>query len=628
ELQYDAAGKRLFDVKIEDSLIQQNFDIFAEYGKNYAVIKAANIEVTDQQLDVFFIKKTGEPCVAGIEIHQIPLLQVESTALNFASILTKRNFTVKNSGTLALNWSAKNSNNDLWLKEISPSIGALAPLDSELVTVTIDRSNLTDSLCQGIIAVETDGGNQNLSLGFETKNKPLRINCGGAEYLDQSKNSWLDDMLFDAGKLINYQGSIANTADDELYQTARSGMGIYEFPVQQNGLYKVTLHFAEFQHQAAAMRIFDVKIENQLVLENFDIFAQVGAFSAYVKSAMIEVTDNQLDIAFVSKTGEPCVSAIEVFLSPVMAIEPVAIKFGSLLTRRTFSIINAGTVDLNWAAKNKNNEPWLKEISPTNGALAPSTTQLVSVTIDRAELTESLYQGSIAIETDGGDQNITLALETKNKPLRINCGGAEFVDTSNNLWFDDILSIGGTMNSCQDSIANTVDDRLYQTARSGMTKYEFPVQKNGIYGIALHFAEFQHQTAGARVFDVQIEDSLVLQDFDIYNECGNFSAVVKSANIEVNDNQLDISFLSKVGEPCISAIEIFQSPVMAIEPVAINFGSFLTRRTFSVINAGTVDLNWAAKNKNNEPWLKQISPTNGILAPSDTQLVSVVINRV
>ncbi len=627
ELQHDDSGKRLFDVKIEDSSILQDFDIFAEHGKNYAVIKSANIEVTDQQLDVAFIKKTGEPCIAGIEIHQIPYLNVDTTDLSFASILTQRNFMIKNAGTLELNWSAKNQNNDSWLVAISPSSGVLAPAASQLVNIVIDRTSVADSMDQGTVAVETDGGNQNVSLTFETKNKPLRMNCGGDAYRDQNNNPWLDDMLFDGGKLVSCQDAIANTDDDRLYQTIRSGMSTYEFPVQQNGLYKVTMHFAEIQHQANGVRIFDVKLEDHLALENFDIFGEAGSFSALIKSAMIEVTDHQLDIAFVSKTSEPCLSALEIYLSPVMALEPAAIKFGSLLTRRTFSIINAGVVDLSWKALDKDNEPWLKQISPAAGVLPPSAKQLVSVTIDRAALTDSLYEGTIAIETDGGDQAVTLTLATKNQPLRVNCGGAEYWDANHNLWFDDILSSGGNRISCQDSIANTSNDQLYQTARSGMTQYEFPIQKNGIYGFNLHFAEFQHQATGARVFDVLIENNLVLKDFDIFAEAGSLSAIIKSGKIEVNDNQMDIAFVAKAGEPMIAAIEIYQSPLLAVSPTRLKFGSMLTKRIFEIINTGSIDMNWSAKSQNNQTWLKQIAPIGGVLAPSDTQLVTVTIDR-
>jgi len=559
EIQHEAAGERIFDVHIEDSLVLKDFDIFAECGGFVAAIRSANIDIEDNQLDISFLAKTGEPCIAAIKVNEIPLLHTQSTSLNYGSILNKRTFSFTNVGILELIWSAKDQNNESWLVEISPTDGVLAPFDTQLVTVSIDRSELSDSAYQGNITVETDGGNQGISLMVETKNKPLRINCGGSEYAGENEYLWFEDMLFIDGYLKSCQDSIANTVDDLLYQTVRAGMTKYEFPVQNNGLYKITLHFAEFDYHAIGNRIFDVQVEDSLVLTDFDIFAESGSNFAVIKSANIEITDNQVDISFIPQTGEPCIAAIEIFQCPVMAIEPISLNFGSILTRRMFTILNTGNVELNWSAKNLNNDPWLKEISPASGILTPADTQLVHITIDRSELADSaVFNGTIVVETDGGNQDISLVVETTREPLRINCGGSDYVDNNANLWFDDGFFKGGEMYSYEDSVANTIDDRLYQTVRSGMTEYEFPVQNNGLYAITLHFAEFEYNAAEQRIFDVLIEDSLVLEDFDIFAIHGNFSAARQNIDVKVKDKQLDIIFAAKAGEPCISAIEFNQ----------------------------------------------------------------------
>lgn len=627
EFQHSAIGERIFDVQIEDSLVLTNFDIYAESGSYSALIKNFQINVTDHLLSINFVPRTGNPCIAAIQISQIPFLEIETTDLNFLSILTKRDFTIKNCGTAQLNWSAQNMTNDPWLIAISPSTGTLAPHDSQLVDITIDRTGLTDSLYTGNIQIETNGGDQTLSVVFETKNKPLRINCGGLEYYDNQDNQWLADMQFSGGHRYSFQDSVANTFDDQLYQTIHAGMTKYEFPVQQNGLYEISLHFVEFQHNTTGQRRFDVQIEDSLVLDNFDIFNESGKFFAVLHTVDIEVDDNQLDISFIPDVGEPCISAIEIFLRPMLAIQPFSLKYGSLLTKQIFSLYNTGPVELNWSIANQNIYPWLVEISPKNGILAPTDTQSVIVAIDRAGMVDSSYQGNIVVESDAGNQNVLLTFETKNDPLRINCGGTEYLDTHANLWFNDLLFIGGNSYSCLDSIANTPDDLLYQTARNGVSRYELPLQNNGLFEIVLHFAELQYNAADKRIFDVKIENSLILNDFDIYHECGSFSAIVKSTPIQVNDNQLDIVFLSKVGEPCISAIEIIQKPIMTVEPADLNFGSMLTRQIFSVINQGIIDLNWSAEDQNNEPWLKDIIPNGGILAPLDTQLVTIIIDR-
>ncbi len=627
ELQHNEAGKRVFDVKIENILVLQDFDIFAQHGKNYAIIKTVKIEVNDGQLDISFVKKTGEPCIAGIELHQIPFLQIGTTELNFASILTKRTFVVRNLGSLDMIWAAKNDAGYPWLVSVSPSSGTLAPQASRSITVTIDRANLADSLYQGDLALETNAGNQSVSMRFDTKNKPLRINCGGTEYLDRNHNPWFDDLAYVGGKAVSCQDSIANTDEDLLYQNTRTGVSKYQLAVQKNGLYQVDLHFVEIQHQSSGKRVFDVMIEDQPVLENFDIFAEVGRFAACVKSVQIEVKDQQIDISFNAKAGESAIAAIELFLRPIMAVQPATLKFGSLLTRRHFEVVNAGPVALNWRAINVGNDSWIKSIAPASGRLAPADTQIVTAIIDRTSLTDSLYFGQIRIESESGVQDIVCEAKTGHQPLRINCAGREYLDKYNQLWLDDSFATDAEMLSCRDSIANSLDDALYQTAWVGLTKYELPVQYNGLYGFELHFAEIEHQAAGNRVFDIQIEDSLMFKDLDIVAEAGSFTALIKSGKITVTDNQLDIRFIAKAGAPLISAIEIYQRPLLAVAPTSLKFGSMLTQRRFSFMNMGSIAMNWTIANPSNLPWVKQIVPTSGVLAPSDTQIVVVTIDR-
>ncbi len=71
ELDHNAAGKRVFDIKIQDQLVAENFDIFLEAGgKNRALVREfAGIEATDT-LTVEFIPRTARPTP-----DQLPILQ-------------------------------------------------------------------------------------------------------------------------------------------------------------------------------------------------------------------------------------------------------------------------------------------------------------------------------------------------------------------------------------------------------------------------------------------------------------------------------------------------------------------------------------------------------------------------
>ena len=77
----------------------------------------------------------------------------------------------------------------------------------------------------------------------------------------------------------------------------------------QPASYEVRLHFAEPDHTAPGKRLFDVLIEEQKVLEDFDIFAAAGGRNRSLVRAFagIEIEDGKLTLEFVaprSRAGE------------------------------------------------------------------------------------------------------------------------------------------------------------------------------------------------------------------------------------------------------------------------------------------------------------------------------------
>jgi beta-glucanase (GH16 family) len=91
-----------------------------------------------------------------------------------------------------------------------------------------------------------------------------------------------------ASKFVDLSG-VTDPAPEEVYLTQRVGTGVGSFGYFIPGLipgatYKVRLHFAEGFFQTAGSRTFNVAIDGQTVLNNFDIFAAAGA----VNKAVIE----------------------------------------------------------------------------------------------------------------------------------------------------------------------------------------------------------------------------------------------------------------------------------------------------------------------------------------------------
>jgi hypothetical protein len=61
-------GARVFDVDIEGVRTFENVDAFAEVGARTALIKTANVTVTDGRLDIDFLHQVENPLVNAIEI--------------------------------------------------------------------------------------------------------------------------------------------------------------------------------------------------------------------------------------------------------------------------------------------------------------------------------------------------------------------------------------------------------------------------------------------------------------------------------------------------------------------------------------------------------------------------------
>ncbi len=88
-------------------------------------------------------------------------------------------------------------------------------------------------------------------------------------------------------------------------------------------------------------------------------------------------------------------------------------------------------------------------------------------------------------------------------------------------------------------------------------KYNFPVN-NGDFEIRLFFAENIGSITSrsrARLFDVQLEEQLMIENLDIYDEAGN-DALEKSFTLTITDGVINLELITKKNFPSISGIEI------------------------------------------------------------------------
>jgi hypothetical protein len=164
------------------------------------------------------------------------------------------------------------------------------------------------------------------------------INAGGPEFTAGDGTVYEADsanQYYTGGTTFTTGGSgtptdpdIANTDDDTLYQSERYGDFSYEIPVSESGTYEVTLQFAEIYQGVSSGdspdssgptdgtnendRLFDVAVEGQTVVTDYDIFSEVGPLAATEKTYTVEVTDGTLNVEFSTVNDNAKLSAIKV----------------------------------------------------------------------------------------------------------------------------------------------------------------------------------------------------------------------------------------------------------------------------------------------------------------------------
>ena len=138
------------------------------------------------------------------------------------------------------------------------------------------------------------------------------INAGGASYVAQDGTEYQEDSYFSGGTIYKSTSSISGTQDQTLHQSERSGKTVTYALSLVPGEYVVELMFAEIYHELANKRLFDVLIEGQVILNDFDIANVAGKNVAVIETIPIDLFDNELNIVLNVSKDNAQISAIRV----------------------------------------------------------------------------------------------------------------------------------------------------------------------------------------------------------------------------------------------------------------------------------------------------------------------------
>ena len=218
---------------------------------------------------------------------------------------------------------------------------------------------------------------------------------------------------------------------------------------------------------------------------------------------------------------------------------------------------------------------WLWTV-PASGSVEAGGTRTLTVRVDPAGLAAGVHHATITLTTNAGRVpvlQIPVTLVVPAYRQGINAGGSHFVDTAGDPWgTDQAYTAGGfgfltpgSVTTVKKSIAGTDDDVLYQSQREGTSGYRFDNLPAGTYVIDLNFAEIRPGgvTVGRRVFDVSINGSLVLANYDPVAAVGNLTADHRIFTVTVAEGgSISVELGAKKGKlpPIINGLRITHRP--------------------------------------------------------------------
>lgn len=242
-------------------------------------------------------------------MYELHLFFVDSTAtFQPEDTVNLTSFNVTVNGTIALedfdidsDASGRNIADERVLRDITPAADGKLHLHFSTVTGTPSLSGIE------------------ILSGTPHKQLPIRIVMQTTPYTDSKGLLWHPDDFFQGGRILFHDAPNANSSDKDFISTERFGHFSYAIPVDSRGRYTITLHFAELffgveTPGAPGKRVFRVICNGNTLLDNFDIYKEVGADHSLTKTFhhIVPTAQGKLNLEFEPIISYATISAIDV----------------------------------------------------------------------------------------------------------------------------------------------------------------------------------------------------------------------------------------------------------------------------------------------------------------------------
>ncbi|MEX2512321.1 MAG: LamG-like jellyroll fold domain-containing protein [Cyclobacteriaceae bacterium] len=249
-----------------------------------------------------------------------------------------------NNGVENLNFSLTNSNSAIGATISGSQLTLTFPSEPASTEITLRATDQDGYYAEQSFVVDVIPAEQIL----------YRVNAGGGAVSGEGTSpNWKEnttDGVYDGdgysvnlgtskSTVFNYEDRhssipsyINNNTFTGIFEKARENSSsenmIYSIPVT-NGDYNVNLYFGNGTNESSSTgaRVFDVQMENELVLDNLDLVERFGHGAAGMEKIPVNVTDGVLNIEFVKQIGNPMVHAIEILgtqvSDPIIIVEEI-----------------------------------------------------------------------------------------------------------------------------------------------------------------------------------------------------------------------------------------------------------------------------------------------------------------
>jgi hypothetical protein len=436
-----------------------------------------NINTNEGAGAVWFAVDSGEPAItSAINLTSDEIDSSSYEAIQFAgsaniSNVTLNQVTINGAGNYAVQEEVAGS--ATFISVVATGLGVAGQYNcgaAFTITQGAGNSGWSSTVCGSLTVIPAPP---------PTGTEVVAINAGGS-----ASGNFVADTDFNAGNQFSDSSTsittsgVSESVPQAVWQSCRWNSAFtYTISGLTAGIvYTVALDWAELTFQGSGQREFNVALNGNQVLTNFDVYASAGYKTALQKQFGVAANSNgQIVIAFTQGAADnPFVSGVEVWNANSSSSTSTG---GTLVTA-----INAG-----------------------GGA-----------------------SGNFVADTDYNQGN-------------------EYSDTSTS------INTNG--------VSNPAPQTVWQSCRWNSTfTYTIPGLTPGAsYMVQLDWAELTFQGAGQREFNVAINGTQVLTNFDVYATTGYKTALAKQFTVKASSSgQIVISFTQGAADnPFISGIEIY-----------------------------------------------------------------------